>query len=137
MNKIQTQIYIHYMFIVHPHKFTDRAKIKVEYVTCVLSRFHALQIFTNIQIYMFSVHFHTYILKAKKFAELPFKTKNIAEKVRVIFGPFWVIFRSFWVILGHSFLGHFGSYLCHFGSFLGHFVAFLDKFAESSNFLAG
>ena len=52
------------MFIVHPHKFTDRAKIKVEYVTCVLSRFHALQIFTNIQIYMFSVHFHTYILKA-------------------------------------------------------------------------
>ena len=60
MNKIQTQIYIHYMFIVHPHKFTDRAKIKVEYVTCVLSRYHALQLFTNIQIYMFSVHFHTW-----------------------------------------------------------------------------
>ena len=64
------------MFIVHPHKFTDRAKIKVEYVTCVLSRFYALQIFTNIQIYMFSVHFHTYILKAKKFAELPFQSKK-------------------------------------------------------------
>ena len=53
--------------------------------------------------------FYPYILKAKKFAELPFQKKKIAEKVRVIFGPFWVIF--------------------------GHFVAFLDKFAESSIFL--
>ena len=53
-----------------------------------------------------------YILKAKKFAELPFQSKNIAGKVRVIFGPFWVILGSFW-----AFLGHFGSYLCHFGPF--------------------
>ena len=67
-----------------------------------------------------------YILKAKKFAEPPFQSKNIAEKVRVIFGPFWVILGPFW-----AFLGHFGSYLCHFGSFLGHFVAFLEKNAES------
>ena len=29
-----------------------------------------------------------YILKAKKFAEPPFQLKKIAEKVRVIFGPF-------------------------------------------------
>ena len=42
------------MSIVHPHKFTDRTKIKVEYVTHVLSRYHALQLFTNIQIYMFT-----------------------------------------------------------------------------------
>ena len=67
------------------------------------------------------------------FAEPPFQSKQIAEKVRVIlghfgsflghFGPFWVIFGPLWGIWGH------------FWPFLGHFVAFLDKFAESSNFL--
>ena len=31
---------------------------------------------------------YTYILKAKKFAEPPFQSKNIAEKLRAIFGPF-------------------------------------------------
>ena len=66
-----------------------------------------------------------YILKAKKFAELPFQSKKIAEKVWVLFGPFWVI-------LGHSF-----AILGHIWPFLGHFMAFLDKFAESSIFFAG
>ena len=57
-----------------------------------------------------------YILKAKKFAEPPFQSKKIAEKV----GKSG---RHFWSIWGN------------FGSFLGHFVAFLDKFAENSIFL--
>ena len=42
-----------------------------------------------------------YILKAKKFAEPPFQPKKIAEKVQVIFGPFWVILGPFWTFLGH------------------------------------
>ena len=41
-----------------------------------------------------------YILKAKKFEEPPFQSKKIAEKVRVIFGPFSVILGPFWVIFG-------------------------------------
>ena len=54
-----------------------------------------------------------YILKAKKFAELPFQSKKIAEKVRVIFGPFWVIFGPFWVIFGPflAILWHFWTIL--------------------------
>ena len=77
-----------------------------------------------------------YILKAKKFAEPPFQSKKIAEKVRVIFGPFWVIlvhFGPFLVILGHfwSFriiLDHFWAILGYFWLFwfiLGHFWSFL------------
>ena len=58
----------------------------------------------------------SYILKAKKFAEPPFQSKNIAEKVRVIFGPFWVIFGHSWAILGHicATLGHFWAISWHF-----------------------
>ena len=71
----------------------------------------------------------SYILKAKKFAEPLFQSKEIAEKVRKSgrhfwaiwgnfgpfldhFGSFWVILRPFWAILGH-----FWTTLDHFGSF--------------------
>ena len=46
-----------------------------------------------------------YILKAKKFAELPFQSKKIAEKVRKSGCHFWAI------------LGHFEAIFDHFGSF--------------------
>ena len=76
-----------------------------------------------------------YILKAKKFAEPPFQSKQNCGKSAGHFwaiwghlgsffdnlGPFWVIFGHIWATLGH------------FWPFLGHCVAFLDKFAESSN----
>ena len=42
----------------------------------------------------------SYILKAKKFAEPPFQSNKIAEKIRVIFGPFWVILGPFRGIFG-------------------------------------
>ena len=66
---------------------------------------------------------YAYILKAKKFAEPPFQSKKIAEKVRVLFGPLWVI-------LGHSWatLGHFGSFLAIFGPFRGIFGQICGKF---------
>ena len=67
-----------------------------------------------------------YILKAKKFAEPPFQSKKIAEKVWVLFGPFWVILGHSWAIWGHL-----GSYLGHFGPFwviFGHFWAILWHF---------
>ena len=71
-----------------------------------------------------------YILKAKKFAELPFKTKNIAEKVRVIFGPFWVILGPFWVIFGSFWVifGHFWAILWHFWTKLRKVQFFLRDF---------
>ena len=78
-------------------------------------------------------HVTSYILKAKKFAEPPFQSKKIVEKVRVIFGPFWAFlghFGHFWAILGHicATLGHFGSFLGHLGSFwviFGHFLVLI------------
>ena len=60
-----------------------------------------------------------YILKANKFAEPPFQSTNIAEKVRVIFGPFWVILGPFWVIFGPLW------------AILGHFWPFLGQIAEN------
>ena len=42
-----------------------------------------------------------YILKAKKFAEPPFQSNKIAEKVWVILGHSWVIFGHFWAISWH------------------------------------
>ena len=56
-----------------------------------------------------------YILKAKKFAEPPFQSKKIAEKVGKSGRHFWVIwgnFGPFWIILGHSrvIVGHLGPF---------------------------
>ena len=74
----------------------------------------------------------TYILKAKKFAEPPFQSKNIVEKVRVIFGPFWVILGHSWAILGI-----FGPFRGIFGKIFGHGcglpckIGFIEFFFES------
>ena len=65
--------------------------------------------------------------KSEKVCGTAFSEKNIAEKVRVIFGPFW------------SFLGHFGSYLCHFGPFwviFGPFRGIFGKICGKFNFFA-
>ena len=39
--------------------------------------------------------------KSKKVCGTAFSVKKNAEKVRVIFGPFWVILGPFWTFLGH------------------------------------
>ena len=70
-----------------------------------------------------------YILKAKKFAELPFQSKNIAEMCGSFlghFGSFWVILEPFWVIFVPLWatLGQFGPF---FGPFCGIFGTNLRK----------
>ena len=67
----------------------------------------------------------SYILKAKKFAEPPFQSQKIAEKVQVIFGHF----RSFLDDFGPfgAILGHIWATLGHFGPFLGQVVENLRK----------
>ena len=71
-----------------------------------------------------------YILKAKKFVELPFQSKKKIEgSFFGHFGSFLGHFGPFWAILGHIW-----ATVGHLGSFLGHFVAFVEKFAESSIF---
>ena len=57
--------------------------------------------------------------KSKKVCGTAFSVKKNAEKLRVIFGPFWVILGPFWVIFGPLW-----AILGHFWPFMGHFVAF-------------
>ena len=93
-----------------------------------------------------------YILKAKKFAEPPFQSKKIAEKVRKFGRHFWGIwgnfgsflghFGSFWVILGPcwTILGHLGSYLGHFGAFwviFGPLRGIFEQICGKFNLFAG